>query len=376
MIFILSLAGSSASNNRFDSLIVSGINQIYNIKLDAALNTFNTLKKEFSNHPSGYFFEAMVLWWEIVLNTSTEEFDDEFIDKLEHVIDMCDEILDTDPQNIDALFFKGGALGFRGRLYSLRESWFNAALDGKDALPIVYKASEIDPLNPDIQLGFGIYNYYAAVIPEKYPVIKPFMVFFPNGDKEKGLEQLDFVAQNGKYAKIESIYFLATSHYSFEENYQMAFVYTEQLTERFPDNPRFQSLKGRLWIKMNNYKMASIIFKNILDKCDAGLYGYNKMAEREASYYVGAYYDRIGQADSSRYFFERCENVSRQIEEDETSGFLINSLLYLGRLNKMKGSVNKAEKYYEEVFEYRDYNGSHEKAERELELLKKGNKLK
>ena len=60
-----------------------------------------------------------------------------FYDKIEETVDFCDEILDNDPNNIDALFFKGGAIGFRGRLRVMRESWFKAADDGREALPIV-----------------------------------------------------------------------------------------------------------------------------------------------------------------------------------------------------------------------------------------------
>ncbi|MCK7516648.1 MAG: hypothetical protein MZV64_02440 [Ignavibacteriales bacterium] len=94
-------------------------------------------------------------------------------------------------KDVDALFFKGGSIGFRGRLRAFRESWLKAADDGREALPIVEQASILDPGNLDVQLGFGIYNYYADVIPNQYPLLKPhMMIFFPDGNREKGIEQL------------------------------------------------------------------------------------------------------------------------------------------------------------------------------------------
>lgn len=60
---------------------------------------------------------------------------------------------------------------------ALRESWLKAADDGREALPIVEEASALDPDNMDVQLGFGIYNYYADVIPNEYPILKPLMIF-------------------------------------------------------------------------------------------------------------------------------------------------------------------------------------------------------
>jgi len=193
---------------KHDSLVKAGINQIYGIEFDKAEKTFDRIIKEYPTHPSGKFFKAMTTWWRILLDLDNESMDDKFYDQLEEVIDMCDDILDKNARNVDAMFFKGGALGFRGRLRAIRESWFKAALDGKEGLGLVFKAYQANPKNVDIQLGFGIYHYYAEVIPQKYPAVKPFMIFFPKGDKTKGLKELENVAWNGRYARIEARYFL------------------------------------------------------------------------------------------------------------------------------------------------------------------------
>ncbi len=174
----------------YDSLVTAGINQIYSIKFTEAEKTFQLLKKEYPTHPASRFFFAMIDWWKIILSEEDEEKDDIFYEKIDETVDFCDEILDDDPENIDALFFKGGAIGFRGRLRVMRESWFKAANDGREALPLVDYAYELDPNNVDVKLGFGIYNYLAAVIPEKYPVVKPVMIFFPSGDKELGYKTI------------------------------------------------------------------------------------------------------------------------------------------------------------------------------------------
>lgn len=91
-----------AESSRFDSLITAGIHQIYNIKFDQAIVTFAKVKKDYPQHPAGNFFDAMITWWEILLDLQNEELDDLFEDKLEIVIDQCDDILDDNPQNIDA----------------------------------------------------------------------------------------------------------------------------------------------------------------------------------------------------------------------------------------------------------------------------------
>jgi tetratricopeptide (TPR) repeat protein len=370
LIFIPPLIFSQANYNwtRHDSLVKAGINQIYGIEFDKAEKTFDVVMKEFPAHPSGKFFKAMITWWRILLDLDNESLDDKFYDQLDEVIDMCDDILDKNDKNIDALFFKGGAIGFRGRLRAIRESWFKAALDGKEGLAIVYKAYKVDPTNIDIQLGFGIYHYYAEVIPEKYPAVKPFMVFFPKGDKDKGLKELENVAWNGRYARIEARYFLLTLNFQFEENMDETRKWGKLLLSDFPNNPNFQKYYGLTFVKENNYGEAVKTFRDIFNKCVKEMPGYNKRYKRESSYYIGMFYKLNNKADSAAHFFEISENLSRELDKGEESGFLINTVFYLGMLYDQLGMRDKAIAYYKETLQLRDRNDSHKYAEQYLKV--------
>jgi tetratricopeptide (TPR) repeat protein len=308
----------------------------------------------------------MIIWWRILLDLRSETYDDMLRDKLELVIDQCDDILDDDETNVDAIFFKGGALGYRGRLSALRKNWFDAAADGKDALPLVFQAYELDSTNTDVILGFGIYNYFAEIIPEIFPPVEPLMIFFPKGDKKKGIEQLTFVSENGKYAKYEATYFLMSSYYSFEKDNIKALKYAKILNNEFPDNPRFESYCGRIFIRKNESEKAFKVFTNIIGKYNLGYTGYTDRIKREAEYYVGLYYFNRDSLALAETHFTNCESLSRKIDRDEESGFLVNTFLYLGKLNDVKGMRNKAIKYYEEVLDMNEFNKSYQKAEKYL----------
>ena len=105
VLFLSSANFAQVKTSRFDSLLTAGVHQIYNIKFEAAEFTVNLIKKEFPKHPAGYFFDAMIYWWKIMLDFDNEDYDDTLVDKLEEVIDLCDDILDEDPENVDAVFF-------------------------------------------------------------------------------------------------------------------------------------------------------------------------------------------------------------------------------------------------------------------------------
>ena len=361
IIFIFIFPSISFSEiTQFDSTVSAGIKQIYDIKFNQAQITFGNLSLQYPKKPQGQFFLAMIDWWKILLNPDNESYDDIFITKLDDVINLCDKILDKYPNNIDALFFKGGAIGFRGRLRAFRESWLKAADDGRLALPIVEKAAKLDSNNVDVQLGFGIYDYFAATIPEKYPFIKPVMLFFPSGNKKKGLEELKNVALHGKYAKFEARYFLMTLYYNYEDDPKNADKWAKMLVKDFPDNPVFERWEGRILAKKGNYFKASKIFKDVLNKANKKLTGYNfPGVKREASYYVGFQFRNYGKLDSAKHYFRMCVELSKQIDKKEASGFIINSYLYLGMINDQQGKRQKAVEYYKKLLEMREYQHSH-----------------
>jgi tetratricopeptide (TPR) repeat protein len=357
----------------YDSLVKAGINQIYSIKFNQAEKTFQLLKKEYPKHPASKFFFAMIDWWKIILSEENEEQDELFYNKIEETVDFCDEILDNDPNNVDALFFKGGAIGFRGRLEVMRESWFSAADAGREALPLVEQAYKLDPKNVDVKLGFGIYNYLAAVIPDKYPIVKPVMIFFPEGNKELGLKQLKEAASSGKYSKYEARYILVTFFYYFENDMNSSEFYAQQLIESFPNNPVFERWCGRIAARKNETATADSIFKDILVKADKYYEGYNTpMVRRESNYYLGYNLKSSGDLNSSLQYFKKCIEESKKIDEEgEESGFQINATLYAGTIFQTWKNFKEAKKYYDKVLDMRDFRDSHKNAQTYIDTMSK-----
>jgi len=367
--FIILLTSSIFSQS-LDEKIETGIRHIYNIEFEKAEKIFREILADYPENPSGRFFLAMVDWWKILLDLDNESYDQIFFQKIEDVIFHCNQILKKDKKNVDALFFKGGAIGFRGRLRALRDSWLKAADDGREALPIVEYASKLNPDNQDVQLGFGIYNYYASVIPDQYPYIKPLMIFFPKGDKQKGIEQLKRTAEQGKYAKYEAQYFLMTLYFNYEKDFPAALNYAQNLTNLFPRNPSFQRWLGRIYVRLGNWKIADSVFSNYIQKADSNFYGFNfPFGLRESNYYVAVHLKNEQLFDSSKYHFEKCIEISKQIDKEEESGFMINSFIYLAQIAEEKGEINNSIEYYRRVLRMRDWNNSHQLAEVNIQRL-------
>jgi len=350
----------------YDAAVQRGIDCVYNLEFEKAEQEFTTLMTLRPHHPAGRFFRAMVIWWKIMIDVENRRYDDQFFAALDGVVEMCDSLLEIKGDDLDAIFFKGGAIGFEGRLRFHRDDWLGAANAGRKALPLVQRASELDPENYDIYLGTGIYNYYAEVIPNEYPVVKPLMLFVPPGDKKKGLEQLTAAAEKGRYAAVETMYFLTQIYYNYEKDHPRALQLSLTLHNRFPDNMVFHKYVGRCHVAMSNWERADAVFREILERADAGQRGYTPVIEREALYYLGMSAMNTRRFDEALQHFYRCDALSRRLDVREPSGFMVMVNLKIGMTYDLLGKRDLAVLQYEKVRSMKEFKDSRTQAERYL----------
>jgi tetratricopeptide (TPR) repeat protein len=356
-----------------DQRLQRGISRLYNFEFDKAETDFTEVTRLRPDHPAGYFFKAMILWEKILCNIDDESMDKSFYAELDNVIEMSEKRLDANPRDVTALFFKGGAIGFRGRLRANRGKWVPATNDGLIALPLVRKAYELDPKNYDVLLGMGIYNYYAEVIPSRYPVAKPLMIFFPSGNKAKGMEQLKLAAEHAKYAGVEASYFLMQNYYVFEKDYPKALDLAKKLHQRFPNNSIFERYLGRCLVSVGAMNEANAIYLDIEHRFFSKQIGYDIFDLREAYHYIGKYRFSIRDYDAALLYFFKCDELSRTLDKEKASGFMSMSNLYVGMIYDMEGKRSMATMQYHKVLEMEEYEDSHTEAQLYLRQPYTGN---
>ncbi len=370
LLLILLPAPASAqwvSDPAVEQRIQRGIDYIYNIQFNKADSVFAEIVRWDPQHPVGYFFQAMTQWWRILTNFDDESQDQRFYDILDKVITLCEDRLDKNPNDVTALFFKGGAVGFRGRLRANRGKWIGAANDGLVALPVVQKAYKLDPKNYDVLLGIGIYNYYADVIPDQYPFVKPFMVFFPGGDRKKGLQQLEEASKHAKYARVEANYFLMQSYFLYEKDFARAMAIAVELNKKYPENPVFHRYVGRCYVSIGRLGEANDVFLEIEKRFRKRQTGYDDYDGREAYYYIGKYYFLTGQMDQALRNLFRSDSLSRIVDKDGASGFMSLTNLMIGMVYDTQNKRSVAIDQYKKVLDMKEFENSRRDAEQYLQ---------
>ncbi|ACF14380.1 Tetratricopeptide domain protein [Chloroherpeton thalassium ATCC 35110] len=347
--------------------IREGINYIYNLEYDKAEKIFDTVKKSNHENPIGFFFDGMVLWWKIMINIEDVQYDELFKEKMSNVIDICDRLIEKESENSTAIFYKAAALGFRGRLLANRGEWLNAAIDGKNALPLVGQLSKIEEENNDVEFGLGLYNYYAEAIPEKYPILKPITIFFPKGNKQKAIKQLNNAVKNAKYADIEALYFLMQIYYMYEYDYKKALEYATILYNKFPKNILFKAYIGRINSKLGNTLKTSLIYNELIELVENSDISLYKRYLDEANYYIGYSFMKNGESNKAlAYYGKVCQNKN---DSDFSNKYFYMSLYNMGNIYILKNDFEKARNCFIELINMNDCCDLHKKAQKKLKQI-------
>ncbi len=240
--------------------ITEAVNSMYNFEFEKAERGFAVMRYNYPEHPLPYFLMGLSQWWKIIPDMENTRHDEIFLRFMDETIAKAEVMIEKEPDNKEAAFFLAAAYGFKGRLLSERSSWAATAFAGKNALKYMEMSKGEEELNPELLLGDALFNYFSVWIPENYPLLRPVMALFPKGDKALGIQQLEEVAENAFYARVEAQYFLFRLYASEEKKPYEALQITSYLHEKYPDNPYFHRFYARQLYAVGSRSQTSWIF--------------------------------------------------------------------------------------------------------------------
>ena len=353
------LYSSADFDKKYDGLLrhpgvqiesAEAINYLYNYKFALADKEFRWLRLRYPSHPMPYFLMGMAEWWKMVPNTEVEAYDSRCLALMDTTISLAETLYDKSEDKLEASFFLAGAYAYKGRIYSERKKWAKATIAGKNALKYFEKCKGNGEMNPELMFGDGLYNYYAKWIPENYALLKPILMFFPKGNKEQGIKELEKTANNAFYTRVEARYFLLQI-YSMENQYEKAYDMAKFMTEQYPDNPFFQRYYARSAFVRGRLTEAETVSKDILAKISAGKDGYEGVGGRTAAYILAYINQHMyhNNAEAKKYYRQAVDFALAT--NSKNAGYYWSSVLGLARLADAEKEYDQARTYYTEVLD-------------------------
>lgn len=323
------------------------INDMYNFRFERSMSHFNYLRKQYGWHPLPYFLMGLNYFWRILPNFDNTQYDDTFLAYMDTSLVLAKRMYE-DLNKVEGAFFLAATYAFQGRLYSERHDWTKSAFAGKNALKYLEECRGNGELSPELLFGDALFNYYREWVPENYPMLKPLMMMFPEGNKEKGIEQLKTVARNAFYTRTEAQYYLMRISYYEEHDIEAALQLGEYLHETFPRNAYFHRFYARLLYQSGQYPAAMKESKSILSRIDSAYAGYEYNSGRYAAFFLGHINELHKKYDEAEKYFKLAVEYGEAADATDM-GYYIYAVLHLGRIAERQEKKSEAKDYYQKV---------------------------
>lgn len=323
------------------------IDSLYNRNTEAAQEILSPWREEYPDHPLWLLWDGMELWWEVLEDLNDPSHDRKFISMMQRADYEAGQVLRKEPGHPDALIIRAVANGYIARLHANREDWLTSVQVGRKAYQAHQELMEVAPDLPDNHFAEGMKLYYAAYIPEAYPVVKALSWFFPEGDRQKGLEELEYAAEKGVFAKPEANYFLATILLNYENHYGKAKERFELLINQYPNNSYYRSQYLRTLAELEEYAQILDFGTKTINHWETHNLPDNPVLDTELNFWIGRAHYYNGDWNSALPYLETAVEKGSQLVNHEEREVYALAAYFAGRTHEILGQNKEARKYYQ-----------------------------
>ena len=289
-----------------DPLVERGYQHFYNLEFPEALAEFHAEVAQHPNSPDGYnhiahtilyreMFRSGALESELVtgsnpflrragLNPSKKD-DQEFQDSINRALALCEARLQTNPNDVQALYTEGVSYGLRGNYYFLvRKAYTDALRDATSARKAHLRVTELDPNFNDARLTQGVYDYVLGSLSPAWRMLGFFAGF--RGDRERGIETLKQVAKLGRANRVDAEILLCAV-YRRERRPKEAVPLLSDLIQRFPENFLLRLELVQMYGDLGEKEKALAVIREVDRLKREKTPGYDRLAQEKLRYTRG-----------------------------------------------------------------------------------------
>ena len=241
-----------------DTLRAEGYEALYNLDYETARARFQRMIELAPDHPAGSQCMASSLWvqqlnqsWELkstlystnaITDSKSPQVDrkqaDEFRKWTRRAKQLAQARLRNNPRDVEALYFLGAAEGLEASWAGGVERKFMAAFrSGKDSVDHHREVLKLAPDFRDAELTIGLMNYVIGSLPLPTKMLVATMGV--RGSKKRGLETLERVATEGKWAR-DVARVLLIDLFKREKRWEDAARTARELAAKYPRNYLFK----------------------------------------------------------------------------------------------------------------------------------------
>jgi tetratricopeptide (TPR) repeat protein len=261
-----------------------GLNLAWSGKPNAARARLLEIHRHFPDNACGYYFPAMIDFdWALAgYDSATDPEHAQVL--LDRAIEVGRNRIEAQPADAAATYCLAAAYGTRSAYRFDHGDHISGAFDAKKARSLMLGILEQAPSCEDCRFWTGAYDYMSATLPSIVKFLKS-LLFFPGGDRERGLRVLDAAAQRGDFERYHAFTILHVAYREIEHDTKNDQSVLERWHAAFPDAPDVAVMLAQVLASSgrDGRSRSIALFRDVLDRVKAG----KIEDEEEASAAVG-----------------------------------------------------------------------------------------
>lgn len=240
------------------NLSSQALENAYAFDFAKAKNLTEQIRKKYPKHPVVPFLQAYIVSWENFPITKDKVEFQHYSQYMQLGLNQANAMLKKNENDMEAQFFAMNILSLLAMHEAEGGDFLQSVNYGKKAFNYIKKGFKLTDKYTDYHFTTGVYKYFAVQYPQTYPIAKPFMAFFPDGNKQVGLQHLVKASQIARFSKTEALIYLNAIYAKYEQNALAALNCSQTLVNQFPANPFFWMLHCEALLSVGRYAEAEI----------------------------------------------------------------------------------------------------------------------
>ncbi len=364
LLFFLSYSVSSQilKDAAARSWIVEGLNKSYNFEFAEAEEIYNKLKLKFPNNPAYNTLMHMLLYTQYAPIKDNPKAKQLYIFHLNKSVELAEKMVSKNENDTEGIFFMLSSLGSLAAWQADNDEMMKAVNTARKAFPFMKKGMKLTDVQADFLFTTGLYNYYIEQYPEDHPIVKPFMIFFADGNKKLGLQQLENCSNKALFTHVEAAYYSAYIYLKHDTRPDKALLFINNLLEKYPNNLLFKTKKAESLLSLNRFETAKPLADELIKK-------NGKLYPLAGQLFKGIIEEKLNKNDKEAQLFYK-NTIKIPIDVRYTQDYHAMAYLGLGRIYIRENNKALAKQYLNKALDLSEYQSTDNEAKRLLNGLK------
>jgi hypothetical protein len=320
--------------------IKSGLFYTYNFEFEKAETICDAVNIKYPNHPAGLMYEAIILYWKYYPLQAGTEMGNKYESLLLKSLSASQIQLQKMPNHQLTNFFAMMPRMMLLQFYADNGEGIKSIPHLLEVYKSIIKGFGFCQSTPEYYFTTGLYDYYIEAYPEANPFYKPFVYFFPGGNKRLGLSELYKCWQQSEFIGPEALTFMAYIYINFESKSTEGLKYTAELAQKYPKNPLFAQYYVQLLLLNKQYKQAEIIVNQFKENKKNSPF-FKKIFLVYDAIIIEHYHSNYAKAEESY----KSTVASMNLYGNYGNRYIAYAYFGLSRIKKMNGLSDEAQVY-------------------------------